>query len=42
MREELENTAKDIKAQGKDRLSASDRLGLIDYLIDLPLELAGD
>lgn len=39
MRCELENTAKDTKAQSKDRLSASDRLSLLDYLLDLPLEI---
>ena len=39
MRTELENTSKDIKAQSKDRLSASDRLALLDYLLDLPLEI---
>ena len=39
LRSELESTAKDIRAQGKDRLSASDRLALLDYLLELPIEI---
>jgi len=40
IREELASTITDIKQPAKDRLSASDRLGLLDMLIDLPLEIA--
>jgi len=39
LRGELSSVVTDIRQSAKDRLSASDRLGLIDLIVDMPLEI---